>query len=141
MATSTQESPCTASQFDIRLPATPLGAGRARRIAVDRIASWGLPTDGPGLIVAELAANAVTHGRVPGRDLRVLLTLTGEALRIEVVDTRRDRVPRVRDADPDAEGGRGLLVVAELADRWGVRQGTAPLKAVWAEVDVVRPGP
>ncbi|MEU3313341.1 ATP-binding protein [Streptomyces sp. NPDC006662] len=132
---------CTAGQFDIRLPATPLGARRARRIAVDRIASWGLPTDGPGLIVAELAANAVTHGRVPGRDLRVLLTLTGEALRIEVVDTRRDRVPRARDADPDAEGGRGLLVVAELADRWGVRQGPAPLKAVWAEVDVVRPGP
>ncbi|MEU8435814.1 ATP-binding protein [Streptomyces sp. NPDC029216] len=127
---------CSAHEFDIRLPATPLGARHARRVAVEAIAAWGLPAEGPGLIVAELAANAVTHGRVPGRGFQVLLTRTGTALRIEVVDTRRDRVPCARDADPDAEGGRGLMVVAALADRWGVRLGPVPLKAVWAEVDL-----
>ncbi|MET9963015.1 ATP-binding protein [Streptomyces sp. NPDC006326] len=89
---------------------------------------WGLPLEAPAHIVAELAANAVTHGRVPGRDFRLALTVTPGTLRIEVTDTRGDRIPRIRDA------GRGLVLVDALADRWGVREGPAPRKVVWAEV-------
>ncbi|MEU3721702.1 ATP-binding protein [Streptomyces sp. NPDC031705] len=127
---------CSAHQFGVQLPATPRGARQARQLAVEKLRAWGLPTDGPALIVAELAANAVTHGRVPGRDFQVVLSLRGGALRIEVVDTRRDRIPVPQEADADAEGGRGLAVVEALADRWGVEQGPPPCKAVWAEVDL-----
>ncbi|MFE9566280.1 ATP-binding protein [Streptomyces sp. NPDC006487] len=123
-------------QFTARLAATPLGAGQARRLAVETLTGWGLPTESPALIVAELAANAVTHGRVPGRGFRIGVALGGGVLRIKVVDTRGDRVPGLRDAGGGAEGGRGLVLVDALADRWGVDLGLPPCKVVWAEVGV-----
>ncbi|WP_405491798.1 ATP-binding protein [Streptomyces sp. NBC_00096] len=128
----------SAEQFTARLTATPFGARQARRLAVEKLASWGLSCEGPALIVAELAANAVTHGRVPGRDFRIGLALGGGVLRIEVVDTRGDRVPGIRDAGGSAEAGRGLVLVDAIADRWGVERGLPPCKVVWAELDVTR---
>ncbi|WP_323188291.1 ATP-binding protein [Streptomyces sp. NBC_00249] len=125
----------SAAQFAVRLPATPRGARQARLLAVEQVLAWGLSGEAPGLIVGELAANAVTHGRVAGRGFQVGLGLDGKVLRIEVVDTCRDRVPCLRDADGDAEAGRGLVLVDALADRWGVETGPPPWKVVWAELD------
>jgi hypothetical protein len=73
-------------------------------------------------IVAEPAVNASTHGRVPGRDFRVTLYAVGGTLRIEVTDTRGDRLPRT--------------LVDALADGWGVAPGPRPRKTVWAEIDL-----
>ena len=87
-------------------------------------------------IVAELAVNAATHGRVPGRDFRLTLYVVGGTLRIEVTDTRGDRLPRVELPAPEAETGRGLVLVDALADRWGVAPGPRPRKTVWAEIDL-----
>ncbi len=92
--------------------------------------------------MAELAANAVVHGRVPGRDFRLSLVLHGNGrLRIEVTDTRGERLPpapdRLTAPDGDATSGRGLLIVDALADRWGVTVGPVPRKTVWAELDLV----
>ncbi|MDH6489166.1 anti-sigma regulatory factor (Ser/Thr protein kinase) [Streptomyces sp. SAI-127] len=87
-------------------------------------------------IVAELAANAVTHGRVPGRDFRLTLYVVGDTLRIEVTDTRGDCLPRTEPPTSDAESGRGLMLVDALADRWGVAPGPRPRKTVWAEIDL-----
>ncbi|MFJ6798936.1 ATP-binding protein [Streptomyces sp. NPDC091268] len=126
----------SASRLVARLAATPLGARQARRLAVEQLDAWGLPSEGPALIVAELAANAVTHGRVPGRDFRIGLALVDGVLRIEVADTRGDRVPGIRDSVPGAESGRGLVLVDALADRWGVDRGLPPGKSVWAELDL-----
>ena len=92
-------------------------------------------------IVAELAANAVTHGRVPGRDFEVRLTRTVTALRVEVADTRTEERPPVDGAPAtpaDSETGRGLLLVAGLAARWGVAERQGPGKTVWAEIDLTR---
>jgi hypothetical protein len=66
------------------------------------------------------------------------LYVVGDALRIEVTDTRGDRLPRLRHTAADAESGRGLLLVEALADRWGFVPGPPPRKTVWAEV---RTGP
>ncbi|MFI1668419.1 ATP-binding protein [Streptomyces sp. NPDC020598] len=120
--------------FDVRLSATPRGARLARLLATEQLRSWGLPLDPAALLVAELAANAVTHGRVPGRDFRLLLYVIGDALRIEVTDTRGDRMPCLRPADAQGESGRGLRLVDALADRWGVYEGRWPRKTVWAEI-------
>ncbi|WP_374333446.1 ATP-binding protein [Streptomyces sp. DH20] len=118
----------------LQLSSTPRGARLARLLATEQLRTWGLPSHPAELIVGELAANAVTHGRVSGRDFRLLLYVVGDTLRIEVTDTRGDRLPcRQRSAD-DAEAGRGLLLVEALADRWGVAPGPPPLKTVWAEV-------
>ncbi|ORT59783.1 ATP-binding protein [Streptomyces sp. CB03238] len=119
--------------FSVQLSSTRRGARLARLLAVEQLRSWGLPFDAAAQVVAELAANAVVHGRVPGRDFRLALIVAEGTLRIEVTDTRGDRMPVVRKPS-GAESGRGLLLVEVLADRWGVTPGPVPRKTVWAEL-------
>ncbi|WP_089099602.1 ATP-binding protein [Streptomyces hyaluromycini] len=122
-----------------RLSATPRGARLARRLVAHQLATWGYPHDSDlnytaQQLTAELAANAVTHGRVPGRDfeVRLLLLTPDNTLRIEVSDARDDRQLRfAREAE--AEGGRGLVVVSLLARTWGVAERDVG-KTVWAEL-------
>lgn len=87
-------------------------------------------------IVAELASNAVLHGRVPGRDFRLRLKLHSDGtLRIEVTDARGDRLPSTpAPVADDLESGRGLRIVTAYADRWGVDEVPAHAKTVWAEL-------
>ncbi|MGW1270533.1 ATP-binding protein [Streptomyces sp. NPDC002491] len=125
-------------QFSVPLSATRRGARLARLLAAEQLRSWEMPLDPARLVVAELAANAVLHGRVPGRSFRLTLSVTASGtLRVEVADTRGDHLPAPARAvtDGPAESGYGLLLVEELADRWGVRRGPAPCKTVWAELD------
>ena len=118
----------------MQLSSTPRGARVARLLATEQLRTWGLPLDPAVHIVAELAANAATHGRVPGRDFRLTIYVVGDTLRIEVTDTRGDRVPHAQLPTPDAESGRGLVLVDALADKWGVAPGLLPRKTVWAEI-------
>src|SRR5690606_11819588 len=96
------------------------------------------------LITAELTANAVRHGHVPGRDFHVQLTLAGSTFRIEVTDTRAEKQPSAASpsaTDSLSESGRGLLLVASLADDWGVSpRKAAPGKTVWAKLNVQAKG-
>ena len=127
-------------QFAVPLSATRRGARLARLLAAERLRAWGLPGEPADLIVAELAANAVLHGRVPGRSFRLGLSVTVRGvLCIEVTDARGEVLPaRRRAVVGPAESGHGLLLVEELADRWGVRSGPVPCKTVWAELDLAR---
>nr|WP_189530006.1 ATP-binding protein [Streptomyces roseolilacinus] len=125
-------------RFSVPLSATRRGARLARLLAAERLREWGAESDAALLVVGELAANAVLHGRVPGRSFRLTLALTGSGtLCVEVTDTRGDRTPvRGRLAgEVLGESGYGLVLVEELADRWGVRHGPVPCKTVWAELD------
>ncbi|MFF6994775.1 ATP-binding protein [Streptomyces sp. NPDC008313] len=146
--TATQP-PLTVHRFAMSFSSTPRGARLARRLCAHRLDTWGIPYDTDAhdvvaLIASELCANAVRHGHVIGRDFRVLLTADPAAgtVRIEVTDTRGERLPRMpaahtEEADPH-EGGRGLLLVEALADRWGwsPRVDGGPGKTVWAECAV-----
>ncbi|MGW0571947.1 ATP-binding protein [Streptomyces tauricus] len=123
---------------------TPRGARLARRLVSHRLNDWGHPyttsaNETLSLITAELTANAVRHGHIPGRDFHLCLTLTDGVVRIEVTDTRTEKQPpsSPQAADSLSESGRGLLLVEALADNWGVspRQ-AAPGKTVWAELRV-----
>ncbi|MEV7812455.1 ATP-binding protein [Streptomyces flaveolus] len=144
-----------ATELVQRLSSTPRGARLARRLTGAALATWGYPHDGDlshtaQLIVAELAANAVTHGRVPGRDfeLRLALLPAEDTLRIEVSDARGDRALRFLDGRLEDENGRGLVVVQVLAKRWGVSERDVG-KTVWVELALSggrrpcprRPGP
>ncbi|MFE9763627.1 ATP-binding protein [Streptomyces sp. NPDC005808] len=91
------------------------------------------------LVVAELAANAVRHGRVRGRDFRVRLVLREDVVRVEVADGRADRLPVLQESSDGEGGGRGLLIVVALAERWGVEpREDGTYKTVWAEIAVPR---
>jgi anti-sigma regulatory factor (Ser/Thr protein kinase) len=126
------------AQLTQRLSATPRGARLARRLTAHQLAVWGHPHGSDAnhtaqQLVAELAANAVTHGRVPGRDFELCLSLLPpDTLRIEVSDARADRQLHFV-TEPDAEGGRGLILVSLLASTWGVSQREVG-KTVWAEL-------
>jgi anti-sigma regulatory factor (Ser/Thr protein kinase) len=131
--------PTGTGEFAMSFTSTPRGARLARRFVAHCLDTWGHPYDSEAnetlsLITAELCANAVRHGRVPGRDFHVRLTSEADgALRLEVSDTRGERRPVVPSADPDAASGRGLLLVAALADDWGVTdRRSGPGKTVWA---------
>ncbi|MFJ6696074.1 ATP-binding protein [Streptomyces sp. NPDC091272] len=133
------QSPAPVRQFAVQLSSTRRGARLARLLAVEQLRSWGLPLEDPAHIVAELAANAVTHGRVPGRDFRLVLSVDDlDTLRIEVIDARSDRLPTAVPKEVHEESGRGLLLVELLADKWGVTPGPYPCKTVWAECATAR---
>ncbi|MFJ2058715.1 ATP-binding protein [Streptomyces sp. NPDC087908] len=121
------------------LSPTPRGARLARLLAVEWMRDQEVPygmTDSVTQVVAELAANAATHGRVAGRSFRLVLLSRPGVLRVEVTDTRGEKLPRARPAGVEGESGRGLLLVGALADRWGVESGPVPRKTVWAELDL-----
>ncbi|MBT2415379.1 ATP-binding protein [Streptomyces sp. ISL-12] len=122
-----------ARHFTLQLSATRRGARLARLLTERQLDDWDVRSEAAAQIVAELASNAVLHGHVPGRDFRLTLWLrAGRTLRVEVTDARGDRVPSAQDPALE-EGGRGLLIVAAYADRWGVER-TPPTKTVWAEL-------
>ncbi|MGW5864632.1 ATP-binding protein [Streptomyces sp. NPDC055239] len=125
-------------QFTVLLSATRRGARLARLLTERQLADWRTPSDAAEHVTAELTANATLHGSVPGRGFRLTLALDAtRTLRIEVTDTRGDRLPRTPDpagGHAELESGRGLLLVAAYADRWGVEEGPAPCKTVWAEI-------
>lgn len=132
--------------FTIQLSATRRGARLARLLAERQLDEWGETYDAAAQVVAELASNAVLHGRVQGRDFRLALKLHADrTLRIEVTDARGDRIPQLPGpVVDDTESGRGLRIVSAYAHRWGVVEAPAHGKTVWAEVSLGQedlPGP
>ncbi|WP_405816050.1 ATP-binding protein [Streptomyces sp. NBC_01390] len=142
-------APPTANGRATGFSSTPLGARLARHLALHRLDDWGIPygsgpSDTAALLVAELAANAVTDGRVPGRDFELRLSLDPytRTLCVDVSDARGERrTPAPGEvAVPQgvAEGGRGLFLVESLADRWAVLERGQVGKTVRAELDLPR---
>ncbi|SEC70620.1 Histidine kinase-like ATPase domain-containing protein [Streptomyces misionensis] len=86
------------------------------------------------LCATELLTNVVEHvGEGAPVRIRVLGAAEPGRVRVEVTDPDPCAVPTVRSAAETAEGGRGLVLVSALADRWGVEQGPGG-KTVWCEL-------
>ena len=124
----------------VTLLPTAAGAAEARRFATDQMDTWGLSGSLRGdvaLCVAELATNAAIHTRGP---FTVTVRRAGPGVRVDVIDARPDQLPvvvplvgTVVDMTIRSTTGRGLQIVATLADRWGVATSHGA-KAVWAEL-------
>jgi anti-sigma regulatory factor (Ser/Thr protein kinase) len=116
------------------LPPVPTSAGAARRFLRDRLNDWGYPlalAEVPCLLVSELVTNAIVHTGTP---VELALRLAGRRLRSAVADGS-SRTPVPRQPGANAETGRGLKLVEELAEEWGV-ESTGRGKTVWFEVDL-----
>ncbi|MFC5853535.1 SpoIIE family protein phosphatase [Streptomyces chlorus] len=117
------------------LPADPAVVAEARRAATRQLGRWGLEelVFTTELIVSELVTNAIRHAAGPVR----LRLIRERALVCEVFDggatTPHLRHPRAMD-----EGGRGLLLVSQLAQRWGTRF-VPDGKVIWAEQSLTGP--
>ncbi|MFF8915949.1 ATP-binding protein [Streptomyces sp. NPDC015032] len=124
-----------------RLDFTPTArsVSLSRRRTARLVREWGYPdlAGDAALLVSELATNALLHGAIRGRLFRVHLTLTSTTLRIAVSDPRGERLPGLRAAGDDECYGRGLLIVARIADHWGVEPRTVG-KTVFAELALRR---
>ncbi|NUS10951.1 MAG: serine/threonine-protein phosphatase, partial [Streptomyces sp.] len=112
-----------------QVPSDPAAVGRVRAEVTRRLTQWGLEeleftTE---LILSELVTNAIRYGGEPIR-VRVLYDRT---LICEVFDSSSTS-PHLRYAAMTDEGGRGLFLVAQLAERWGTRY-TPEGKVIWAE--------
>ncbi|MGW1816008.1 ATP-binding protein [Streptomyces sp. NPDC002125] len=113
--------------------AHPESVGQARKFAHETLTEWGLAerVDDIRLCVSELATNALVHGTVSDHGFLVRLEIEDDVVCLEVHDSRRRRL-RPRQAASTDLSGRGLTLVAELSDEWGVRD-RAPLgKIVWS---------
>jgi anti-sigma regulatory factor (Ser/Thr protein kinase) len=135
----------TEGEFSQQFSSTRRGARLARHLALHQLSTWGIPYgtsafEAAETVVAELAANAVTHGSVSGRDFELRLALSRTTLRIEVSDTRTERRPpgpgELAPPVSLAESGRGLLLVEAVADRWSVLDRSPLGKTVRAELDL-----
>jgi anti-sigma regulatory factor (Ser/Thr protein kinase) len=93
----------------------------------------------PGVLIAsELATNAVVHAQTASRVVLLLMYVAG-TVRLEVRDDDPVNLPVRRNPAYSDIGGRGLVVVEALSQRWGVRVVDAS-KSVWAELDITPPG-
>ncbi|MFJ9076470.1 PAS domain S-box protein [Streptomyces sp. NPDC102278] len=108
----------------------PSSVGEGRRFLRTTLAGWESVDDQlcdtACLLASELLSNAVNHGCGP---VRLKLRQAGRELSVEVCDGS-PVLPQARFASPDAESGRGLLLVDSLAEAWGTLP-TAEGKAVW----------
>ncbi|MFF8360100.1 SpoIIE family protein phosphatase [Streptomyces chartreusis] len=111
------------------LPEDPEVVAQARKRATRQLSNWGLEEAAfvTELVVSELVTNAIRYGGGP-----IQLRLIKDSTLICEVSDASNTAPHLRRARVFDEGGRGLLLVAQLTDRWGTRQ-TRAGKTIWAE--------
>lgn len=114
----------------------------ARTFVRDTLQGWGYPeaTDDAVVLTSELVTNAIIHA---GTAVDVLCVRMADAVRVEVADRHAERElplhsPQLQPTPLDREGGRGLMLCAALASRWGVDY-TAEHKRVWFQLTVAEP--
>jgi anti-sigma regulatory factor (Ser/Thr protein kinase) len=123
------------SSYTARLDLPPVAASvpLARHVTLDLVRAWRSPhdQDDAALLVSELVANVVDH--VPGDAVLTLeLDLADDWLRIAVVDAS-SVPPVVHDPRGALPRGRGLQLVAAIADRWGAEDHHGG-KRIWFEL-------
>jgi len=113
--------------------ARPESVAQARDFTTQTLAGWGLHdrVEDIRLCVSELATNALVHGTVADHGFLVRLDADEDVVRLEVHDSRRQH-PEARHAADTDLSGRGLTLVAALADGWGVKDRTPLGKIVWS---------
>ncbi|MFD4530361.1 SpoIIE family protein phosphatase [Streptomyces sp. NPDC058470] len=112
----------------------PAQVAVARTLATDQLDAWGLAdlefiTE---LVVSELVTNAIRYGAPP-----IQLRLIRDRTLICEVSDASSTAPHLRRARAFDEGGRGLLLVAQLTQGWGSRQTTSG-KTIWCEQTLPR---
>lgn len=108
----------------------PARVAQARRFVASVLNGCPL-TDTAVLLTSELVTNALAHTPSgTGGSLEVIVWRDADSVLVVVLDDGSDRSPAPMGIDPESESGRGLGLVAALADRWG-HQGGMAARAVW----------
>ena len=110
---------------------------RAARAFVSEVLGPGHPCgDVAVLLVSEIFSNSVRHSGsgAAGETVTVAVRAGGGVVRVEATDRAGPGTPELRPASRDAEGGRGLQLVAGLAARWGWRRRRGGWLVTWFEL-------
>ncbi len=127
-------------RFEASFPAEREAVSRVRRELRKRLDEDGLGSiaDDVVLICTELMANAILHGCIgfpPGTTITVAVVWSDVQLRVGVRDPSVVR-PQEQEFSANRTSGRGLRLVDELSDRWGVETDPSGRgKTVWTELD------
>jgi anti-sigma regulatory factor (Ser/Thr protein kinase) len=122
----------------VELGGAPSAVRAARLYVEDALTSWGLPDDlvfTARQLTSELATNAITHGSACDGTFTLEVRSFGCCLGVEVIDGG-EGAPVVCSPAADIENGRGLLLVAKLADSWGYYF-AAGRKHVWFHLRII----
>jgi anti-sigma regulatory factor (Ser/Thr protein kinase) len=121
--------------FRVVFPGGEKAAGHARRELTERLAGVlaAEPMDDLLLLVTEIVANSVRHGRV-GEDgeIDLCVRVLPAVVRVELRDTGIQVDPRVRTPDLGGGGGFGMVLVERMSERWGVDH--EPAVVMWFEL-------
>lgn len=119
---------------ETRLPGTPEAGQLARAFVRSALREWDADgaLDVAELLTTELVANVVTHAHT---DMTVRACINAGSLRIEV-DDDSPVLPEVGHPTAESEHGRGMLLIAALADEWGAQPHLGDSKTVWFELDL-----
>ncbi|GHB25828.1 hypothetical protein GCM10010306_018820 [Streptomyces umbrinus] len=123
------------TQYRMRLTVGEHSPQYVRRIVRSYLREWEMAelTDAVELGVTELLANVVRH--VPDRRCEFLLLRQAAGVRVEVMDGC-PRLPSIpAELSLEAEGGRGLVLLDAVADKWGVDPLSGGGKTVWFECE------
>jgi anti-sigma regulatory factor (Ser/Thr protein kinase) len=119
------------------------GAALARRRLIAALREVGVDPELAAdavTVLSELVGNAARHARpLRGGVIRVTWSATPARVELWVTDGGSSESPRLRTSDWDAADGRGLQIVAALAQRWGVEVDGSGHR-VWAELAATRSG-
>ncbi len=117
------------------LQPTKLAPGEARSVVSELAPSMSEETfETLRLVVTELVTNAVRHASMGAEaSIDMTIQLSPKAIRVEVTDSGPGFDPVLPEWDVLAEGQRGLLLVSELSQRWGVTQ-RGDRNVVWCEL-------
>lgn len=123
------------------LPPVAESLAEARRMVTDVADTPREVVEDAQLILTELLANEIKHGRYDPQDpLICAVRKTPAALRLEVRHSGPPFQMPAKRLDPPLrarETGWGLALITRLADRWGVDEARGA-RQVWAEIDVPR---
>ncbi|MEY9848987.1 ATP-binding protein [Streptacidiphilus sp. MAP5-3] len=126
----------------LELPAERSSVAVARHRIAEQLDAWSVPRatrNDAVLLLSELATNAVVH-TASTRMLCGAALLADGRVRVEVHDDNPAHCTLPDAPDLDEESGRGLLIVQELADAWGIAGSTCTKgKFVWAMLGTATP--
>jgi anti-sigma regulatory factor (Ser/Thr protein kinase) len=136
------QAPSTGRHWRMRFTSHPKCVALVRHQVGKAFSAWGYDLKDAArviLVCSELATNAVQHAHRPGHLFEVNVAADGAHCLVEVSDTS-SRPPQQRSAGADDEHGRGLQLVAALAEETG-HQPRSPIgKTVWARLILTDPG-